>query len=75
MLRTGTDRGFGVAVVCGAGINCVGIGPDGRQVRFPALGRITGDWGGGLGLAFGDGLEVGRGGAGRDPGRSKSAAP
>ena len=51
MLRTGTDRGFGVAVVCGAGINCVGIGPDGRQVRFPALGRITGDWGGGLGLA------------------------
>ncbi len=51
MLRTGTDRGFGVAVVCGAGINCVGIGPDGRHVRFPALGRITGDWGGGLGLA------------------------
>jgi len=51
MLRTGTDRGFGVAVVCGAGINCVGIGPDGRIVRFPALGRITGDWGGGLGLA------------------------
>jgi hypothetical protein len=42
MLRTGTDRGFGVAVVCGAGINCVGIGPDGRQIRFPALGRITG---------------------------------
>ena len=27
MLRTGTDRGFGVAVVCGAGINCVGISP------------------------------------------------
>ncbi len=51
MLRTGTDRGFGVAVVCGAGINCVGIGPDGRHIRFPALGRITGDWGGGLGLA------------------------
>jgi N-acetylglucosamine kinase-like BadF-type ATPase len=40
-----------VAVVCGAGINCVGMRPDGRTVRFPALGRISGDWGGGSGLA------------------------
>ena len=47
LLRTGTDRGWGVAVVCGGGINAVGIAPDGRAVRFPALGPITGDWGGG----------------------------
>ena len=47
MLRAGTDRGWGVAVVCGAGINCVGVSPDGRHSRFPALGSITGDWGGG----------------------------
>jgi N-acetylglucosamine kinase-like BadF-type ATPase len=47
VLRAGTERGWGVAVVCGAGINCVGVAPDGRQVRFPALGDITGDWGGG----------------------------
>ena len=47
VLRAGTDRGWGVAVVCGAGINCLGLGPDGRQVRFPGLGPITGDWGGG----------------------------
>jgi N-acetylglucosamine kinase-like BadF-type ATPase len=47
VLRAGTERGWGVAVVCGAGINCLGLGPDGRQVRFPALGPITGDWGGG----------------------------
>jgi N-acetylglucosamine kinase-like BadF-type ATPase len=47
VLRAGTARGWGVAVVCGAGINCVGVAPDGRQVRFPALGAITGDWGGG----------------------------
>lgn len=47
VLRAGTDRGWGIAVVCGAGINCVGVAPDGRHVRFPALGRITGDWGGG----------------------------
>jgi N-acetylglucosamine kinase-like BadF-type ATPase len=47
LLRAGTERGWGVAVVCGAGINCVGVGPDGSRVRFPALGAITGDWGGG----------------------------
>jgi N-acetylglucosamine kinase-like BadF-type ATPase len=53
VLRAGTDRGWGVAVTCGTGINCVGIGPDGRHVRFPSLGAITGDWGGGwdLGVA------------------------
>src|SRR5205085_975038 len=39
--------GWGVGVVCGAGINCVGVAPDGRQARFPALGWSTGDWGGG----------------------------
>lgn len=47
VLRTGTDRGWGVAVVCGAGINCLGLAPDGRETRFPALGDISGDWGGG----------------------------
>ncbi|MFE9329293.1 N-acetylglucosamine kinase [Streptomyces sp. NPDC006925] len=40
----------GVAVVCGAGINCVGVRSDGRTARFPALGRLSGDWGGGGGL-------------------------
>jgi N-acetylglucosamine kinase-like BadF-type ATPase len=47
VLRAGSDRGFGVAVTCGAGINCVGIAPDGRTIRFPSLGRFSGDWGGG----------------------------
>jgi N-acetylglucosamine kinase-like BadF-type ATPase len=53
VLRAGTERGWGVAVVCGAGINCVGVGPDGRHARFPALGAVSGDWGGGydVGLA------------------------
>jgi N-acetylglucosamine kinase-like BadF-type ATPase len=53
LLRAGTEAGWGVAVVCGAGINCVGVAPDGRVVRFPSLGAITGDWGGGydVGLA------------------------
>ncbi len=47
VLRAGTDARWGVAVVCGAGINCVGVAPDGRQARFRALGWTTGDWGGG----------------------------
>lgn len=51
ILRAGLDEPRGVAVVCGAGINCVGMTPDGRTARFPAIGKISGDWGGGGGLA------------------------
>jgi N-acetylglucosamine kinase-like BadF-type ATPase len=47
LLRAGTDAHDAVAVVCGAGINCVGRSAGGRTVRFPALGPVTGDWGGG----------------------------
>jgi N-acetylglucosamine kinase-like BadF-type ATPase len=47
VLRAGTDAGWGIAVTCGAGINCVGVARDGREARFPALGAISGDWGGG----------------------------
>jgi N-acetylglucosamine kinase-like BadF-type ATPase len=47
LLRAGTDSSRGVAVVCGAGINCTGMLPDGRTVRFAAVGHISGDWGGG----------------------------
>jgi N-acetylglucosamine kinase-like BadF-type ATPase len=44
------EQHWGVAVTCGAGINCVGVAPDGRKTGFLALGGITGDWGGGHGL-------------------------
>ena len=40
--------------MCGAGINAVGVAPDGRVTRYLALGTISGEWGGGYGL----GLEV-----------------
>ena len=43
VLRAGTDRGWGIGVVCGAGINAVGVGPSGRTVRFAALGELSGD--------------------------------
>src|SRR3954471_3089636 len=46
-LRAGLDEPHGVAVICGAGINCTGHRRDGREVRFAAVGQISGDWGGG----------------------------
>ncbi|MEU9119442.1 BadF/BadG/BcrA/BcrD ATPase family protein [Streptomyces sp. NPDC048506] len=54
LLRAGLpDDGepVGVAVVCGAGINCAGLGHHGATARFPSVGRISGDWGGGSHLA------------------------
>ncbi|WP_327582009.1 ATPase [Nonomuraea sp. NBC_00507] len=50
LLRAGASAPWGVAVVCGAGINAVGVSPTGEVARFPALGPISGDWGGGHGL-------------------------
>jgi N-acetylglucosamine kinase-like BadF-type ATPase len=46
VLRAGTDRPWGVAVVCGFGTNCSAVAPNGRITRFPAVGPISGDWGG-----------------------------
>ena len=45
------ERPWGVGVTCGAGINCAGIAADGRTTKFLAFGSLTGDWGGGGGLA------------------------
>ena len=46
----GHGQHWGVGVTCGAGINCVGVAPDGRATRYLALGMISGDWGGGYGI-------------------------
>ena len=46
LLRSGTSAPNAIAVVCGAGINCVGRANDGRIARYPSLGWETGDWGG-----------------------------
>jgi N-acetylglucosamine kinase-like BadF-type ATPase len=67
ILRAGTERGWGVALVCGAGINCVGVGPDGRHVRYPALGTITGDWGGGFDVGLAGLSAAARSADGRGP--------
>jgi N-acetylglucosamine kinase-like BadF-type ATPase len=52
-LRAGSEEGWGVALICGSGMNAAGIAPDGRRARLAALGAISGDWGGGgdVGLA------------------------
>jgi N-acetylglucosamine kinase-like BadF-type ATPase len=52
VLRAGlrVDRGepsWGAAVTCGAGINCVAVGPDGATARYLSWGKLTGDFGGG----------------------------
>ena len=76
MLRAGTEQRWGVAIVCGAGINCVGVAPDGAQVRFPALGAITGDWGGGYDVGLSALSAAARSGDGRGPATSlESAVP
>ena len=55
LLRTGTESPDAVAVVCGTGINAIGVrsardGEPAATARFAALGPISGDWGGGSGL-------------------------
>jgi N-acetylglucosamine kinase-like BadF-type ATPase len=42
--RAGTTSPWGIGVVCGSGLNCAGIGPDGNTVRFPALAELSGDF-------------------------------
>jgi N-acetylglucosamine kinase-like BadF-type ATPase len=44
VLRAGARSGWGVAIVCGSGLNCVGLGPDGSIERFPSLAELSGDF-------------------------------
>jgi N-acetylglucosamine kinase-like BadF-type ATPase len=67
VLRGGVDEPWGVAVTCGAGINCVAVTPAGAVARYLALGPLTGDWGGGLGLAQAVMWHAMRGWDGRGP--------
>ena len=67
ILRAGAAEGWGVAAVSGAGINALGVHPNGRVARFLSLGDVSGDWGGGQGLGMsGLGAAV-RAGDGRGP--------
>jgi N-acetylglucosamine kinase-like BadF-type ATPase len=52
LLRAGTQAPNRIGVVCGAGINCVGQSARGGRFQFPAVGTISGDWGGGSALGM-----------------------
>ena len=51
-LRAGASRPWGVALVCGHGINAAAVAPDGRRARFDGVGDIAGDWGGGTSMGY-----------------------
>jgi N-acetylglucosamine kinase-like BadF-type ATPase len=74
ILRGGTDQPWGVAVTCGAGINCVAVAPDGTTARYLSHGTLTGDWGGGLGLGNAVMWHAMRGWDGRGPATALGAA-
>ncbi len=44
VLRAGARSGWGIGIVCGSGLNCVGLGPDGAVVAFPSLAELSGDF-------------------------------
>jgi N-acetylglucosamine kinase-like BadF-type ATPase len=74
VLWSGTRHGWGIGLVCGAGINCVAVAPDGREVRFLALGDITGDWGGGSDIGMEALWSAARSADGRGPKTSLEAS-
>jgi N-acetylglucosamine kinase-like BadF-type ATPase len=74
VLRGGVDEPWGVAVTCGAGINCVAVTPSGAVARYLSLGPLTGDWGGGGGLAEAMMWHAMRGWDGRGPATELGAA-
>ena len=45
-LRAGATRPWGIALICGQGINAAAVGRDGARVRYAGVGDIAGDWGG-----------------------------
>jgi N-acetylglucosamine kinase-like BadF-type ATPase len=51
-LWAGTDEGWGIALICGQGINGAVVAPDGRTARFDGVGDISGDWGGGTAVGM-----------------------
>lgn len=67
LLRAGTSERDAVAVVCGTGINCIGVRADGAVVRYASLGMISGDWGGGFALGEWALWHAARGEDGRGP--------
>ena len=63
ILRAGVGRAARAWPWCAARASTAsGMLPDGRTARFPAIGRISGDWGGGCGPRRGGAVVRGAGG-------------
>jgi N-acetylglucosamine kinase-like BadF-type ATPase len=73
-LRAGAEKGWGVVLICGQGINAAAIAPNGRVARFAGIGDLSGDWGGGGGLGEAALASAIRGRDGRGPGTSLEQA-
>jgi N-acetylglucosamine kinase-like BadF-type ATPase len=67
VLRAGATRPWGIALICGQGINAAAVTPHGRRIRFAGVGDIAGDWGGAGGVGKAGLAAAVRGQDGRGP--------
>ncbi|TCK63494.1 BadF/BadG/BcrA/BcrD ATPase family protein [Curtobacterium sp. PhB136] len=74
LLRAGTLSPDAAAVVCGTGINALAVRADGATSRFPAIGDVSGDWGGGAYLGNRALWHAARAEDGRGPATALTAA-
>lgn len=66
-LRAGTEKSYGVVLICGSGVNCAGKNPQGETYQCGGFGYRFGDFGGGYDLS----AEVFRSVMRADDGREK----
>ena len=66
-LRSGTERNYGIVLICGSGVNCAGKNPRGVTYQCGGFGYRFGDYGGGYDLS----IEVFRSVLRADDGREK----
>jgi N-acetylglucosamine kinase-like BadF-type ATPase len=67
VLRAGASRPWGIALICGQGINAAAVTVGGRRIRFAGVGDIAGDWGGAGGVGMAGLAAAVRGQDGRGP--------
>lgn len=51
-LRSGTEKNYGVVLICGSGVNCAGKNPVGAAYQCGGFGYRFGDFGGGYDLSM-----------------------
>ncbi len=67
-LRSGTEKSYGIVIICGSGVNCAGKNPKGETYQCGGFGYRFGDFGGGYDLS----MEVFRSVIRADEGREKA---